>query len=505
LKLLTPTVLVSLLLVGTCLAGAIYLNWLNLETQKVHTENVESTTAAATLAATAEDLLALLRDEHQDPVALAVQLPTQHARLRAHLVECVRWANLPKEQELVSSIDAGLTTYLARWERVYRGRPIRPARMLGLLASPAAPGPLLCLSYLDAGRTHDDTALVSLLEEKILPPSRELRRYNLFEVRSSDRKRAVAVNRLTWLLLAVAVGAPVAGLVLGYAVARSLYHTMYQLSVQIRDAAGRLTGEVEPVTLEAPEELPDLNRQMQDVVKEIERLLSQLHQRDREVLRAEQLAAVGQVAAGVAHELRNPLTSIKMLVQTALEGQAAGLPPEDLAVIETEVRRMEATIRMFLDFARPPTTERRRTDLRAVVRRSLALVEGRAQRQHVALAADLPAGPLELPIDAEQIHQVLINLLLNALDVLPRGGLVKLKVRPAAAPQAGARVSVADDGPGIAPQIRDRLFEPFVSSKDTGLGLGLSICRRLLEAHGGTIQGDNGPGGGAVFTFTLPG
>jgi signal transduction histidine kinase len=504
LKLLAPTVMVSLLLVGTCLAGAIYLNRLHLSTSRIHTENVESTSAAATLAASAEDLLALLRDEQRDPAALARQLPTQHARLQAHLSECEQLANLPQEQELVRRIDAGLTQYLGRWERVFRGRPGRAARMAGLLAAPASQGPLLGISYAAAGRAIDDTALAALVEDKVLQPCRQLRQYNLSQVRSSDQEHVVLLNRLTWLLLVVAVGAPVGGLVLGYAVARSLYHSMYQLSVQIRDAAGRLTGEVQPVTLAAPQDLPDLNRQMQDVVKEIERVLSQLHQRDREVLRAEQLAAVGQVAAGVAHELRNPLTSIKMLVQTALEGPGVEhLAPEDLAVIEAEVRRMEATIRTFLDFARPPRTERRRTDLREVVRRSLALVEGRAQRQHVALTADLPPEPVELPLDAEQVHQVLVNLLLNALDMLPRGGRVKFAVRPAAG--GGAVVTVADDGPGIAPHVRERLFEPFVSGKDSGLGLGLSICRRLIEAHGGTIRGDNAPEGGAVFTFTLPG
>ena len=116
----------------------------------------------------------------------------------------------------------------------------------------------------------------------------------------------------------------------------------------------------------------------------------------------------------------------------------------------------------------------------------------------------MPPGPIELSIDGEQIHQVLVNLLLNALDALPHGGTVRVSVRGPTPETNAAEVRIADTGPGIAPKIMERLFQPFVSSKETGLGLGLSISRRLIEAHGGSITGENAPDGGAVFTFTLP-
>ncbi len=474
LRLLAPTVLVSLLLVGTCIGGAIYINSLHVNVTAGLRENVASMKAALDLERPVVELIALFRGpgRKDDPAAFVRHVERRNDRLRELLVQSEGLADTPPEQAIAREVRAGLDNYFARWKT-------------------RAPG------------TEGD--LAGLLEAEVLPACRKLRNYNVEQVGASDRDNYVIVNRLTWALLAVGFGAPVSGLLLGYAVARSLYQSMHQLSVRIRDAAGRLNSDLPPVVVEDLDDLPDLHKQMAGVVEEIERVVQRLQQREHEVLRAEQLAAVGQVAAGVAHELRNPLTSVKMLVQAGLEGDSpAGLPPEDLAIIEHEVRRMETCIQTFLDFARPPNSERRRCDLLAVVRRALALAEGRARRQGVKLDAELPPGPVELNIDAAQVQQVLLNLLLNALDALPQGGAVRVEVRPATPDEPTVAVRVRDSGPGIAPRIRERLFEPFVSSKETGLGLGLSISRRLVEAHGGTIQGENAPGGGALFAFTLP-
>jgi signal transduction histidine kinase len=468
LKLLAPTFLVSLLLVGTCIGGSIYLRNLHLNRTANMRENVESMQAARNLERSVIELIALLRTPGEHPGRLA----RLNKNLHELLAESERLADTDPEKEIVSEVRDGLGSYFARWEQ-------RP--------------------------TEDNTSLIRLLEDKVLPACRKLRNYNIDQVGLSDRENNLIVDRLSWALIAVGIGAPVSGLLLGYAVARSLYQSMHQLSVRIRDAAGRLNSDLPPVFVEDLDDLPDLHRQMGGVVEEIENVVQRLQQREREVLRADQLSAVGQVAAGVAHELRNPLTSVKMLVQAGLEGEdSEGLPPEDLAIIEHEVRRMETCIQTFLDFARPPASERRRCDLLPVVRRALTLAEVRARRQQVVLSATLPPQPVELSIDASQVQQVLLNLLLNALDAMPQGGTVRVDVRPATAEQPAVEVSVRDSGPGIAPRIRERLFEPFVSSKETGLGLGLSISQRLIEAHGGTIHGENAPGGGALFAFTLP-
>src|SRR5262249_17398600 len=152
--------------------------------------------------------------------------------------------------------------------------------------------------------------------------------------------------------------------------------------------------------------------------------------REYEVLRAEQLAAVGQVAAGVAHELHNPLTSVKLLVQALHENaETRGLPAEDLQIIEHEILRMERSLRTFLDFARPPRPERRRLNLADVVSRTMGLVSGRARKQGVRLDFASPEAPVLVEADAEQIQQLLLNLVLNAFDVMPRGGQVVVSLR----------------------------------------------------------------------------
>lgn len=225
--------------------------------------------------------------------------------------------------------------------------------------------------------------------------------------------------------------------------------------------------------------------------------------RERQMVRAEQMAAIGQVAAGVAHEIRNPLTSIKGLVQVNLrEADARGLPAEDLRVIEHEVRRMERTLQTFLDFARPPKPDRWRLDPVTVIDRVYTLVGGRARKQRVALRLLRPDEPVWLDGDQDQLQQLLLNLVLNALDAMPEGGAVEIDLRP---PRDGhVELFVRDTGPGIAPHVLPKVFETFVSSKETGIGLGLPVSRRIAEDHGGTLSAYNLPDGGACFALRLP-
>lgn len=285
-----------------------------------------------------------------------------------------------------------------------------------------------------------------VFETEAQPVCRELERFNAAEIERSEATLHQTVTWMAWGLVGMGVIGSLAGLLMGYAVAHSL---------------------------------------------------------GRSVLRAEGLAEVGQVAAGMAHELRNPLTAIKMLVQTNREeAEARGLPVEDLHVIEQEILRMESRLNVFIDFARPPKPERRHIDLTSVVSETLALIGGRARKQRVTLKFTPPAAPITVEADGEQVRQLMVNLALNALDVMPRGGILEIELRMPG--EHYAELAVRDTGPGIAPRHLSRLYEPFFTSKETGLGLGLAVSQRIARNHGGSLRATNRPQGGACFVLRLP-
>jgi signal transduction histidine kinase len=221
------------------------------------------------------------------------------------------------------------------------------------------------------------------------------------------------------------------------------------------------------------------------------------------MIRAEQLAAVGKLAANVAHEVRNPLMAVKMLVDAALRPQnARPLTAEGLSIIHQEIGRVENTVQGLLDFARLPAPQRTICDIRELVTKAVDLVRARAGQQNVELAVECPESAVPANVDPEQVHRVLVNLLLNALDAMPRGG--RLDVCVEASPDRPIRVTTADTGEGIPDTVLSRLFTPFVSTKPTGTGLGLSISQRIIQEHGGNLSAGNRREGGAAFTITLP-
>lgn len=306
-----------------------------------------------------------------------------------------------------------------------------------------------------------------------------------------------------WALVAVGVVGPLAGLVGGYATARSLSRRVARLSVRLQAARSHLDQDVGAVTLERPDSLADLDRQLGVVVDRVGAVCRRLQEQERELLRAEQRAAVGNLAAGVAHEVRNPLTGIKMMVEAALRpASRSPLTDTDLGLIRDEIARLERTVQGLLDYAKPAPPAIRPHDLRPTVARAVEIVAARAERAGVAVETELPAEPVAALHDPDQFLSLLTNLLLNALDATPPGGRVAVAARRS--DRDHAVVAVSDTGRGIPPEMADKLFLPFATGKPSGTGLGLVVARRVAVEHGGSLTAANRAEGGACFTVTIP-
>ena len=245
----------------------------------------------------------------------------------------------------------------------------------------------------------------------------------------------------------------------------------------------------------------DFLRSLSNVIgAALQRARAESELREKERVRAGQMALVAQVATGVAHEIRNPLTSIKMICQTLAEEAAGANQAADLAVVIDEVLRMERSLSVFLDYARPPQAEMGRVDLTAVVDRTVTLSGKKCEAQHVHLSFECDERPLVIWGDSAKLQQLLLNLSLNSLAAMPHGGQLEISARR----NAGCiRVIVCDSGPGVPTELRERIFDPFFTTKETGVGLGLVICRQISVDHDGTLELEP-TDSGAKFVLTLP-
>lgn len=336
----------------------------------------------------------------------------------------------------------------------------------------------------------------------LLAPCRELadrhqRRMN--EGLAEAEAQSVWAGRLLLGLGAIGV---LAGLLSGYATARGLSQRVAQLSVRVRAVQAQLDQDIGEMTVERAGSLADLDEQLHHVVTQVQDVCQRLQEQERDLLRAEQLAAVGQLAAAVAHEIRNPLTGVKLLLQAASCSQnPTPLTVDRMTILLQEVARIERTVQGLMNFARTPPLHRVESDLRDIMKQAVEATRSRAEIKSVTIRSDIPAEPVVGSVDRDQIHSLVTNLLVNAIDATQSGGDIELRL---SRDNQQATVEVLDTGPGIAPTVAARLFTPFTTTKPTGTGLGLTVARRVAQDHHGTLTAMNRTDGGAAFVLTLP-
>ena len=241
----------------------------------------------------------------------------------------------------------------------------------------------------------------------------------------------------------------------------------------------------------------------QTLASEFARANENLKAAQSEVQRSERLAALGQLTAGLAHELRNPLGTIK----NSAEMLARRLPAEDpiarelSGYISTEVDRTNELVKRFLDFARPFRLRVEAAELSEVIDRAIQQVEKRAAQHKVSIIRNDSPDIAPLPIDAQWIEQLAANLLGNAIDASQDGGAVTISTRQV---EGGAELAVIDGGIGIAPENLPSIFNPFFTTKADGTGLGLAIVSKIVDEHRGRIHVESEAGTGTTFRVWLP-
>ena len=231
-------------------------------------------------------------------------------------------------------------------------------------------------------------------------------------------------------------------------------------------------------------------------------LFKEQRERLRRMSRADKLATVGELAAGAAHEIRNPLTAIRSSLQY-LESKNADPTSRrllDSALQETE--RIDKIVSALLSFSRPSEIVKERYDLRLTINESLELVSFQAKTQNVAVSKDLPSSPLLIRGDRAQLKQLFLNVFLNAIQAMPAGGTLSVEAR--VKDERKAVISIRDTGEGIAEENLDRIFDPFFTTKKSGTGLGLSICYNIARTHQGDIEVKSKPGQGTTLFVSLP-
>ncbi|MBI2835119.1 MAG: sensor histidine kinase [Acidobacteria bacterium] len=226
-------------------------------------------------------------------------------------------------------------------------------------------------------------------------------------------------------------------------------------------------------------------------------LASQEHLR-----RAERLSVLGQVAAGLAHEIRNPLAGLK----GALEIIASRVPPnspeaEFAGIAARDAARLDGLVTDFLTYARPRDPELQDVDLHTVIEHVVTVIRPEAERASVRVAVEPSGSPISVRVDREQMAQVFLNVVLNAVQASRFGGTVRIQER---ADSGWAIAEVSDEGPGIPPEYLARIFDPFFTTRQRGTGLGLAISQRIVQAHGGTIEVRSSSTAGSTFRVQLP-
>lgn len=281
------------------------------------------------------------------------------------------------------------------------------------------------------------------------------------------------------------------------------------LFYQILEPIKKLTagGEFKKSSDMVGNEVKALSQRVYNLLEDIDNTKNRLKQSHEHLIQFEKWVMIGKLSAGMAHSIRNPLTSIKMrLYSLSRSVKFSEVEKEDFEVIYEEIRHLNTIVQNFLEFSRPPKLKMKKMSLSDIVDISLKLLHHRIKSFGIDVNINRKDRLPEIWLDPEQIKEVMVNLLLNACDVMIDGGVISIheQMKTGLSAKKVVELKITDMGYGMSQTIQEKIFQPFFSTKEDGTGLGLSIVRRIVEGHGGQIAVYSKEGKGTTFIITLP-
>ncbi|SHI51582.1 Signal transduction histidine kinase [Malonomonas rubra DSM 5091] len=274
------------------------------------------------------------------------------------------------------------------------------------------------------------------------------------------------------------------------------------LEILLYNIIGLLTGALASREQKQKKQLEKTTNRLEESYAKLKSQADQLLETEEQLRRADRLSALGELSAGMAHEIRNPLGSIRGTAEILKEGMDKNDKRLEFAeILVKEVNRLDGVVRDFLNFARPADSEQKTVEICDALQEVATLTRQQAVKAKVEVSLYNDDQPKKVFGSLEQYKQAFLNLVLNALQAMPDGGTLGISCTRG---QDKAIISFTDTGPGIPEDLQDRIFNPFYTTRSDGTGLGLAISHRIIDAHGGKLKVSSKPGAGACFSIELP-
>jgi|GEM_PF-174943 signal transduction histidine kinase len=329
-------------------------------------------------------------------------------------------------------------------------------------------------------------------------------RWGSVKIGLSLEQMEAEIRRMRTVLLAIGIGCGLLGIFGATVFTRRITHPLQELMAgTVRISRGDFS---QPIPIRSRDEVGQLATQFNKMTTELRLTRLRMEEAQRKLIQAEKLASIGRIAATIAHEIRNPLTSVKLNIQKVLfSPKLEGNEREHLVLTQEGIEQIEKFIRELLNFTRVSELHLERFSLEEIISSALKLLEESFREKQIKLEVEIERDLPPLLVDGDKIRQVFLNLLRNAQEAVDWGGHIGLKVsRTKAAGKSWVRVLLSDDGCGIPEKDWENVFEPFFTTKSSGFGLGLANARKIVELHRGQIRVVKKEGRGACFEILFP-